>query len=230
VARDTGETAATLILVGLILEVLGVLVLFWLGLILPFIGGIFIAIAVLGVVWVVLIFIFSYAPASQGDYDTARTPTLVFGILTLITGGLVPGILFLVAYAELGDADDGEGRSPGGVPATQWGPAPGSPGYRPAPVTQPRFATPQTSLIPLPADTKYCPICHQPTLPTAQVCRNCGASLDPNRPAVAPAAPPTTPVRISTFPLATGSKFCSRCGQPTTPGGRFCRNCGSALD
>ena len=103
----SAQTAETLILVGLILYLVGDVILLLVGLLflfLVFVGIVVLTFAALGFVWVALIWQFSYARVRSGDYDGARTPTIVFAILSLITLGLVPGILFLIAFVKLEDA------------------------------------------------------------------------------------------------------------------------------
>ncbi len=106
-SRRSGNTARVLILVGVILqfvEVAGILALA----VLPgnhrFHGIFLLAVAAVGAVWGVLILLFSYRPTADGDYGSARTPTLIFGILSLVTLSILGGILYLIAYVKLGDA------------------------------------------------------------------------------------------------------------------------------
>lgn len=103
---SSGGTAKTLILVGLILQLIQVLVVFAFGLVtlIFLIGILFIGASILGLIWLVLVFLFSYRPTGDGDYEGARTPTLVFAILSLLTVNLISGILYLIAYVKLGDA------------------------------------------------------------------------------------------------------------------------------
>ena len=104
----SGETASTLILIGLILQGIEVAIFLGIGLLLfvvPIVGVFVLAIGAIGVLWLVLVYGFSYGPTQMGDYSGARTPTLVFGILSLLTLGLISGILYIIAYAKLGDAE-----------------------------------------------------------------------------------------------------------------------------
>jgi hypothetical protein len=102
----SGQTAKTLILVGLILQGIFVLILLGVGalFLIVFIGIFILAAAFLGLVWLILVYLFSYRPASDGNYEAARTPTLVFMILSFLTFSLIPAILYLIAYVKLGDA------------------------------------------------------------------------------------------------------------------------------
>jgi hypothetical protein len=45
-----------------------------------------------------------YSRIERGAYDEARPAALSLGVLGLIFGGVVAGILYLVAYVELGEA------------------------------------------------------------------------------------------------------------------------------
>ena len=151
----SGDTARTLILAGLAIQVLQVLVFLGVGLwllSLPFFGGvfggIFLALAFLGVVWVILVYIYSYLPTAAGEYEAARTPTLVFAALSLLTVGLVSGILYIIAYSEMKDAER-EG------PEADWG---------------------AESLGPLPGP-KYCSTCGRPVRAGSTFCSSCGTQL-----------------------------------------------------
>jgi hypothetical protein len=109
--NPAGESARTFILVGLILQFLGALVVLVVGIYITILGAhllifgvIVLVLALVGFLWVALVWTLSYERTRRGEYDLARTPTLVFGILSLLTGGIVSGILYLLAYGKLGDA------------------------------------------------------------------------------------------------------------------------------
>lgn len=159
---ESGDTAKTLILVGLILDIIGAVVLLLIGLfilIFPLLGEILLGLALIGLVWVVLVWLFSYRRVVEGDYEGARTPTLVFAILSLVTFGLIPGILFLIAYIKLGDAIR-EGR----VATPAWG--------APYPPFQPQPPAPG-------AGARFCTYCGAPGPASGAYCQNCGAPLKP---------------------------------------------------
>lgn len=158
-SSQSGGTAQTLILVGLIIDVIGVVALFGIGiflLIVPLLGGLLFGLALIGLLWTFLVYLFSYQRVREGDYEGARTPTLVFAILSLITIALIPGILFLIAYVKLGDAI----REEPGV-ATAWGVAP----------TVPIPSSPPA------AGTKFCAHCGRANPTTGLYCQGCGAPL-----------------------------------------------------
>lgn len=152
--NQSGETAGTLILVGLILQAIGVAIVLGVSLVLlivPILGGIALGLALLGVLWVILVYTYSYQRTRAGEYAAARTPTLVFAILSLVTLALISGVLYLIAYVKLGDA--AETRP---LP-TAWGSAP----------------TP-----PSPASYgKRCPQCGTTSPPEATFCSSCGSRL-----------------------------------------------------
>jgi len=151
-----GETAATLILVGLILDIIGEVILLFIGFAtLVFgIGVILLALALVGFVWIALVWAYSYSRVKAGDYAGARTPTLVFAILSLITLALIHGILFLIAYLKLGDALETQP-----TPAQAWGSVP----------------TPPIPSVPGAAVPRYCSHCGRASPGSAVFCKGCGA-------------------------------------------------------
>lgn len=152
----SGDTARTLILIGLVLEAVEVAVLLGIGLlflIVPLAGLLALSFAAIGIVWIFLVYLFSYVRVREGDYEGARTPTLVFAILSLITIGLISGILYLVAYVKLGDADWESHQRTAWAGATPAAPAP--PGLGP----------------------KTCSRCRTFNDPSSIYCRSCGAPL-----------------------------------------------------
>jgi hypothetical protein len=180
VARRSAETAGTLILVGLIFQGITVLVLLGVGLvflIVPLVGGIVLFLAFLALIWLILVYVLSYARTRDGDYERARTPTLVFGILALISGGVVSGILYIVAYVKLGDAaDEEEARKvrpysapvpPTYSPATSFSSFPATAAPLPP-------ATSSPSSSPVSSGSNFCPGCGRPASPQSRFCRNCG--------------------------------------------------------
>ncbi len=60
-------------------------------------------IAVLVVLFLYFAYTLSYDRIRRGEYEAARTPTLVIGILSLFVG-LIPGIFYLIGYAKLDSA------------------------------------------------------------------------------------------------------------------------------
>lgn len=190
-------TAETLILIGFILQLLGsvviVIVFGFLGL---FAGSLFLfgsvaggvallIVALLVVVPILLLYVaweYSYRRTRDGNYAGARTPTLVLGIIGLFFGGIITGILYIIAYAKLGDAmsemqqmrmgyagyggppyPGGYPGMPGAYPAAPYGYAPAAPSLAPAPppvaATCPKCGRPGT-FVPQ-YNRSFCYTCQQ---------------------------------------------------------------------
>lgn len=110
------SSAGTLVLLALIFQLFGAVLLFlafyW------FVGfsifsshpygwfAITVVTAITAGVALLLVFgyLFSYRRIEKGDYIAAQTPTLVLGILEVITLNLISGVLYLIGYVKLGDA------------------------------------------------------------------------------------------------------------------------------
>ncbi len=63
-----------------------------------------ILILVIGLMWVLLDYFLVYRELAHETVDKASTPAIVLGILQLIFGGLIPGILLIVAYVKIRDS------------------------------------------------------------------------------------------------------------------------------
>lgn len=68
------------------------------------VGAIFGGIFLFGLLWIFLNYFLVYKPIQRGDLKEAETPALVLGILELIFGGIIPGILLIIAYTRIGNA------------------------------------------------------------------------------------------------------------------------------
>jgi hypothetical protein len=71
--------------------------------------GIFLAIFafafVISIVWIALDYFLIYRNlGSVASIPRARTPALLLGIIQLLFGGVIPGILLIVAYLKIGDS------------------------------------------------------------------------------------------------------------------------------
>jgi hypothetical protein len=109
------DTAQTMVLLALILQVIGGAILFvalaaifGYSVLHPFAYAGVAVLALASVVVVVGLFLYlayslSYERIRRGDYVGAQTPTLVLGILSLFAG-LLPGVFYLIGYVKLGDA------------------------------------------------------------------------------------------------------------------------------
>ena len=147
-SSPSGDTAKTIILIGLIFQAVEAAFVLGLALFLlpfPFLGVAVLAIAVVGILWLFLVYAFSYRPTTRRAYSEARTPTLLFGILALVSFSIIPGILYLVAWAKLGDAENELARMP-----------------RPT--------------LP-PAESRYCPACGRANSMARSTCEDCGGQL-----------------------------------------------------
>jgi hypothetical protein len=145
------QSAKILILIGLILQVVETSVLLAFGffvIVIPIFAFFVFPFALIGILWLVVVYLFSYRRTSDGNYEGAQAPTLVFGILSLLTFSIVSGILYLIAYGELGTAVHQAYRPPG-----FWGAPPSNPGAR------------------------YCGRCGQMNPPYHSFCGTCGTQL-----------------------------------------------------
>lgn len=163
----SGDTAKILVLIGLVLQLVFVLVFAGIaGALLVFLplGAFFLILAVFGVVWVVLVYLLSYRPIAAGDYSGAATPTLIFAILSLLTIALISGVLYLVAYVKLRDAEEELRQQsmsrtyPSSTYAAFTGPAPPYPASTRA--NPPRFCVRCGGT--LWAGQRFCPNCAHP--------------------------------------------------------------------
>lgn len=123
----SGGSAETFVLLALILQVIGAVFLF-LGIVLlfgvsilhpfPFALAVVVAAASVGAVALIFLYVayeYSYRKIQQGEYQQAKTPTLVIGILSLFLG-VLPGIFYLIGYVKLDDAiREQQGYGPGGM-------------------------------------------------------------------------------------------------------------------
>jgi hypothetical protein len=117
----SANSAETLVLLALILQVIGGVILIgaiaWLfgfTILYPFPYAwvavtASVAVGVLVLVFLYFAYTLSYQRIQRGDYAGAQTPTLVIGILSLFAG-ILPGIFYLVAYVKLGNAIREQGR------------------------------------------------------------------------------------------------------------------------
>jgi len=143
------ESARTLVLVAWIFSILGfifdlflLLLLWWtvIGAIIPIIG-----------IWVFVTINNIKGAVDRGDATTAsRLNTTVFGILALIFGGIIPGILLLVAKGDIDRA------------ASSWIPQP--------PPPPPSVSPPLTTEM-------YCTYCGAKNSIDSKFCNACGKEL-----------------------------------------------------
>jgi hypothetical protein len=165
----SGHTAKTLILVGLILQGLFVLILLGFGILLLIVFvGVFLLIAgFLGLLWLILVYTLSYRPASDGNYESARTPTLIFAILSFLSLSLISAILYLIAYIKLGDAVR-ETTMPMTFPPAYAPPIPGA--------YPPQYAAPYQQPPPPAGQMQVCLKCGTVRQGTDAFCSRCGTA------------------------------------------------------
>lgn len=145
----SGESAKTMALIGFVFQCLASALVFFLGLSFPFLlfagaGDVVFAAIVLAIVVVTAFALYVgyawvYERIRRGEFQRAREPTLVLGILGVIFGGVITGVFYLVAYGELGDAIR-EMQWPGAMyygPGYGWYPPPTMPVPPPPPASVP---------------------------------------------------------------------------------------------
>jgi len=113
-----------------------------------FLVSIYLAVGVIGIGWLVLAFVLSYWPLRAGHAERARTPTLVFGILSIFTFSVLSGLMYVLAYHEL---------KPRVLP-----------GAPPRPLGSP---------VPLAGGLTTCSICGRSNPPASKFCRGCGMAI-----------------------------------------------------
>lgn len=107
VRPEAVQSARQLLLAGLILQVVQVGFFFGVAYYLSrtqFFGSILFYLGAIGIVWLALVYVLAYRPARSGDIDAAKTATLVFGVLSIFTVSVIPGLLYVFAYHEMGNA------------------------------------------------------------------------------------------------------------------------------
>ena len=158
----SANTAESLVLAALVLQMIGAAVLAigiaylfgfsylhpypYMGLALAAAAGVM----VLGVLFLYFAYDRCYLRIQRGEYDAARAPTLVIGVLSLFLG-LLPGIFYLMAYVTLGDAIR-ESQSPAGF-------APGYVGASPAGAFGPQLACTTCGRVYGIGQFAFCPGC-----------------------------------------------------------------------
>lgn len=125
-------TAETLILVGFVLQVIFSLVYIVIGTLIVFAGTFFLFAGVIGgtllllavilvIVPILMLYVtfhYCYQRVRDGDLSGARGPTIAMGIIGIFLGGIIVGILYIIAYVEIGSAENelrAMGIGPGGT-------------------------------------------------------------------------------------------------------------------
>lgn len=146
------------IIFGVILLLVGLFVLAA-SAIFPLFGLFAIPFVIFGIIDIVLFYEAGQirSMVDQGQYEAAKSKTLVWTILGFILGGIIVGILFLIAYLKFDPLINWQ-RSQGSAPA-------GWPGAAPTPM-----AAPPAAGVP-PPGAPMCPKCGKPGTWIAQYSR-----------------------------------------------------------
>jgi len=67
-------------------------------------GVILASLFIVGIIWLLLDYFLIYVNLKEEHVERAETPALVLGILQLILGGIITGILIIVAYVKIKDS------------------------------------------------------------------------------------------------------------------------------
>ncbi len=177
-------TAQTMIMIGLIFQIIFAVIFFLavglVGILAATAAGLGLVFFIVPVIFLILFgliplfflyvgYEWCYNRVKAGNYEGARTPTLVLAILELLFGGVLPGIFYLIGYLKLGDAINEMRQPPAyapgypapGYPAPGYAPmAPGAP-YQPQPA--PSAAAPAApAAAPAPPQAPAGPRCQRP--------------------------------------------------------------------
>jgi hypothetical protein len=68
------------------------------------VGLIFSIFFVIAIVWILLDYFLIYKKLADGKVQEAETPSLVLGLIQLILGGVITGILLILAYVKIRDS------------------------------------------------------------------------------------------------------------------------------
>lgn len=67
----------------------------------------------IGALWILLDYYLVYRRLVEERVEEAQSPALVLGILQLILGGIIPGILLIVAYSQIANSVSNRMRQSG---------------------------------------------------------------------------------------------------------------------
>ncbi|MCL4333903.1 MAG: hypothetical protein M1290_06780 [Candidatus Thermoplasmatota archaeon] len=70
----------------------------------------------IGILWLALDYFLIYKKIKEERIKEAETPALILGIIQLIFGGLIPGILLIVAWIKIKDSVNRQGSTSSGTP------------------------------------------------------------------------------------------------------------------
>ena len=72
----------------------------------------------IGIVWIILDYLLIYKKLKTERVKEAETPAIVLEIIQLIFGGLIPGILLIIAYVKIRDSENRRRYMPEGQQGT----------------------------------------------------------------------------------------------------------------
>ncbi|MGP8017301.1 MAG: hypothetical protein ACLPP2_00340 [Thermoplasmata archaeon] len=150
-ADPAGNSAKVLTLAGLAVQVVQCVAFLGIGFYLssePSVRTLLVLLGTIGIIWLLLVYAFSYRRMRTGDFVGARSPILVFAVLSVFTVSVLSGLLYILAYHELGSIEQGR---------------PSSHPMRPP--------------SPLRSESKVCPICSRANPLSTTFCQECGFAL-----------------------------------------------------
>lgn len=107
------------------------------------------------------------ALVNQRQYEQAKSKTLIWMVLGFILGGILPGILLLIAYLKFDPLITWQrNQQMGGAPPPGYAPQYGVPGpayAAPPPAAAPAPMAPPPAAAPAPPTAPLCPKCGKPT-------------------------------------------------------------------
>ncbi len=74
-------------------------------------GAVFGVIFLIGLLWILLDYFLIYKKLAEDKVGEAETPALVLGIIQLLFGGIITGILLIVAYVKIKDSMRNRGNA-----------------------------------------------------------------------------------------------------------------------
>ena len=78
-------------------------------------GLVFGALFLIGLIWLLLDYFLIYRRLSEEKVEEAETPALVLEIIQLVMGGIITGILIIIAYVKIRDSESRRRMQPAAV-------------------------------------------------------------------------------------------------------------------
>jgi hypothetical protein len=116
------------------------------------------------------------ALVNQRQYEAAKSKTLLWMVLGFILGGIIIGVLLLIAYLKFDPVINMQRAQMSGGGAPGYGAPP--PGYGAPPMAPPPAGV-TGGAPPAAAGGKFCSSCGSANAPGAQFCAKCGAPMPP---------------------------------------------------